>query len=41
MVFCDISKAFERLWHKGLIRKLKAAGLTATVISVVYRLFKR
>ena len=22
-VFCDISKAFDRLWHKGLIEKLK------------------
>ena len=23
MVFCDISKAFDRVWHKGLIFKLK------------------
>ena len=22
MVFCDISKAFDRVWHKGLIFKL-------------------
>ena len=22
-VFCDISKAFDRVWHKGLIYKLK------------------
>ena len=20
-VFCDISKAFDRVWHKGLIKK--------------------
>ena len=29
-VFFDISKAFDRVWHKGLLVKLKA-----TVISVV------
>ena len=23
IVFCDISKAFDRVWHKGLIYKLK------------------
>ena len=26
-VFCDISKAFDRVWHKGLIYKLKRAGI--------------
>ena len=31
-VFCDISKAFDRVWHKGLIRKLKAAGITGTLL---------
>ena len=25
--FCDISKAFDRVWHKGLIYKLKRAGI--------------
>ena len=23
MVFCDVSKAFDRVWHKGLVFKLK------------------
>ena len=30
-VFCDISKAFERVWHRGLIHKLRAAGVTGEV----------
>ena len=25
-VFCDISKAFDRVWHKGLIHKLSGIG---------------
>ena len=32
VVFCDISEAFDRVWHKGLIRKLQAAGITGTVL---------
>ena len=24
VVFCDISKAFDRVWHKGLLYKLKS-----------------
>ena len=31
-VFCDISKAFDRLWHEGLIYKLKAAGISGDVL---------
>lgn len=27
VVFCDISKAFDRVWHKGLIAKLKSIGI--------------
>ena len=25
-VFCDISKAFDRIWHKGLLHKLHGIG---------------
>ena len=27
IVFCDISKAFDKVWHKGLIYKLKKSGI--------------
>ena len=28
VVFCDISKVFDRVWHAGLIHKLRAAGIS-------------
>ena len=32
-VFCDISKAFDRVWHAGLIHKLQAAGVCGSVLN--------
>ena len=32
IVFFDISKAFDRVWHEGLIYKLKAAGVSGDVL---------
>ncbi|MCG8113685.1 MAG: reverse transcriptase family protein [Candidatus Thiodiazotropha taylori] len=32
-VFCDISKAFDRVWHAGLIHKHVAAGVTGEVLN--------
>ncbi|MEW8186271.1 MAG: reverse transcriptase family protein, partial [Candidatus Thiodiazotropha endolucinida] len=31
-VFCDISKAFDRVWHKGLLHKLSGIGCSDMVV---------
>ena len=33
MVFLDISRAFDKVWHKGLIYKLKCIGVGGTLLS--------
>ena len=33
VVFCDVSKAFDRVWHKGLLCKLRAAGISGSLLS--------
>jgi hypothetical protein len=35
VVFCDISKAFDRAWHKGLLRKLESIGIRGSLLSWV------
>ena len=32
-VFCDISKAFDRVWHRGLIAKLKHYGICGPLLN--------
>ena len=36
IVFCDISKAFDRVWHEGLLKKLEASGL-AGILFIWFR----
>ena len=31
-IFCDISHAFDRMWHKGLVYKRKAAGISGSLL---------
>ena len=31
-IFCDISKAFDRVWHRGLLYKLQTVGITGHLL---------
>ena len=33
IVFCDISKAFDRVWHKGLLFKLRSIGFSEHIVA--------
>ncbi len=33
IVFCDISKAFDRVWHKGLLYKLRQNGIGGVLLN--------
>ena len=34
-VFLDISKSFDKVWHKGLLFKLKQNGISANLSNVI------
>ena len=34
-IFSDISKAFDKVWHKGLILKLKINGISDKILNIV------
>jgi hypothetical protein len=31
-VFCDISKAFDKVWHSGLLKIIKAYGISGNLL---------
>ena len=31
-IFCDINKAFDRVWHKGLLYKLSSVGISGSLL---------
>ena len=38
-VFLDISKAFDKIWHDGLILKLGKNGISGNVLKVLKHIF--
>ena len=40
-VFLDISKTFDRLWHEGLMSKLKRLGICGKYSESIHSFFKQ
>ena len=32
-IFCDVSKAFDKVWHRGLLHKLQKYGITGNILN--------
>ena len=39
VIFLDLSKAFDRVWHNGLIHKLKNNGIDGNFLSLIESFF--
>ena len=39
-VYLDISKAFDRVWHDGLVYKLKRCGVSGQLLSLIQSFLK-
>ena len=39
MVFCDISKAFDKVWHRGLLFKLRQKGIKSRLLAWISNYF--
>ena len=35
VIFCDISKVFDRVWHQGLLKKLESIGIRGSLLDWV------
>ena len=40
VVFLDMSKAFDKVWHEGLIFKLKSMGISNTLLELIKTFLK-
>ena len=40
IVFCDVSKAFDRVWHRGLLFKLQKCGITGPLLAWITHYIK-
>ena len=40
IVFLDISKAFDKLWHDGIIFKLKQNGISGNLLNLLSNFLK-
>ena len=40
-VFADFSKAFDRVWHRGLLLKLKGLWDFRAIVGLIFKLFRK